>query len=214
MAGKYLRHCRLGSAARGILLIFLVLAVVWTVGLMRFASGVSTAAEPASATTDAIVVLTGGRGRMEAGFDLLSDGRAYNLFISGVFPGTSTRKLQEMFQKKTTYLEDDQIDVGAAINTAGNAAETADWMRSRGFTSLTLVTSWYHMPRSLLEFRHALPEVTLVPYPVFSEHAKPERWWAWPGAAKLVIGEYGKFLLVWLQYKAVQFFWAPPGKKA
>ena len=74
-------------------------------------------------------------------------------------------------------------------------------MVAQGYRSLRLVTSGYHLPRSLLEFRHAMPDVTLIPHPVFSESVKQERWWAWPGTANLIVGEFNKYLLAWLTHK-------------
>jgi uncharacterized SAM-binding protein YcdF (DUF218 family) len=75
-------------------------------------------------------------------------------------------------------------------------------MREEGFSSLTLVTATYHMPRSLAEFHHALPEARIVPYPVFPENFKRDAWWRWPGSAALVLAEYHKFALtrlrIWL----------------
>ena len=68
-------------------------------------------------------------------------------------------------------------------------------MRQEGFHSLRLVTASYHMPRSLLEFSRAMPEVHIIPHPVFPERVKQERWWAWPGTASLIVAEYQKYLL-------------------
>ena len=84
-----------------------------------------------------------------------------------------------------------------ADNTVGNARETARWMRQQGFRSLRLVTAWYHMPRSLLELERAMPEIEIIPHPVFAHHVDPERWWSWHGAPLLVFGEYDKFLASW-----------------
>ena len=81
-----------------------------------------------------------------------------------------------------------------ADNTLGNAQETARWMHSQGFRSLRLVTAWYHMPRSLLEFGRAMPEIDIVAHPVFPEQVKSEHWWAWRGTAMLLISEYAKYL--------------------
>ena len=102
-------------------------------------------------------------------------------------------------QRDPQYLAS-RVDIGTAVDTIGNARETAEWMARQGFTSLRLVTAGYHMPRSLLEFRHALPDATLIPHPVFPEHVKQEDWWAWPGTASLIVGEYSKFLLAWLRH--------------
>ena len=89
-----------------------------------------------------------------------------------------------------------RIDIGhAADNTAGNAAETAAWAENNGIQSLRIVTSVYHLPRSLLEFRQAMPDVKLVPHPVFADHVKRDEWWLWPGTARLIVGEYIKYLL-------------------
>src|SRR3546814_14678895 len=57
-----------------------------------------------------------------------------------------------------------------ADNTRGNAVETAAWMKDQDFTSLRLVTATYHMPRSLLEFRRPMPDIEIVPHPVFTQH--------------------------------------------
>ena len=70
-------------------------------------------------------------------------------------------------------------------------------MRDNGFRSLRLVTANYHMPRSLLQFRHALPDATIIAHPVFPDHVKQDSWWQWPGTARLIIGEYNKFLVAW-----------------
>ena len=68
-------------------------------------------------------------------------------------------------------------------------------MRQEGFNSLRLVTASYHMPRSLLEFSRVMPEVRIIPHPVFPERVKQERWWASPGTASLIVAEYQKYLL-------------------
>jgi uncharacterized SAM-binding protein YcdF (DUF218 family) len=67
-------------------------------------------------------------------------------------------------------------------------------MEREGFRSLVLVTANYHMRRSLLEFRRALPEARVEPHPVFPEGFRIEAWWRWPGTFALVQGEYHKFL--------------------
>ena len=56
------------------------------------------------------------------------------------------------------------------------------------------------MPRSLLEFRVAMPEVDIVPHPVFPDHVKLDAWWRWPGTAVLIAGEYNKFLVAFAAY--------------
>ena len=82
-----------------------------------------------------------------------------------------------------------------ADDTEGNATETAAWMKTQKFKSLRLVTANYHMPRSLIEFRHAMPDIEIVPHPVFPETFKQDDWWLWPGSAALLAREYSKYLI-------------------
>ncbi|MEO5338157.1 MAG: YdcF family protein [Magnetospirillum sp. WYHS-4] len=194
MAGPVPRRLRSRRAFGRMAVFALVAGGLWTWGLVWFAGLIPGVATDDLQPTDAIVVLTGGSGRLDVGIDLLAEERAKKLFISGVFPGTEVRQLLRTFQRNPHYLEF-RVDVGTAVNTHENATETADWMREQGYTSLRLVTGNYHMPRSLLEFGAALPDAVIVPHPVFPEHVKRD-WWAWPGTAGLVLREYTKYMLV------------------
>ena len=170
------------------------LSGLWLAGLVWFASIIPSGPVDDPAATDAIVVLTGGGGRLSAGLDLLAGGRAKRLFVSGVYRGVDVARLLEVAQRAPADLAC-CVEIGyAADDTAGNAAETAAWARRNGVTSLRVVTASYHMPRSLVEFRRALPGVALVPHPVFSESFKRTEWWAWPGTFALVVSEYNKYL--------------------
>jgi len=149
--------------------------------------------------TDAIVVLTGGRLRLEAGLELLAGGKAKKLFISGVNQRVDRDELLRSLRPVPENTACCIVIGHTADNTFGNARETADWMHEEGYRSLRLVTGWYHMRRSLLEFERAMPRVRIIPHPVFAHHVDPERWWNWHGAPLLVLGEYDKFLasLAW-----------------
>jgi len=70
---------------------------------------------------------------------------------------------------------------------------------------MRLVTAAYHMPRSLLEMHDIMPEVKIVPHPVFPDHVKQDEWWAWPGTAALTASEYNKFLIAWLRLRIKDF---------
>jgi uncharacterized SAM-binding protein YcdF (DUF218 family) len=74
-----------------------------------------------------------------------------------------------------------------------------------------LVTANYHMPRSILEFSRAMPNVTIIPNAVFPVNFKRENWWMWPGSASLVIGEYTKFLLAWIRHRGEWLIGAADG---
>ncbi len=176
------------------------LAAVWVIGLVVFIAEMPESVERPDRHTDAIVVPTGGSERLQEGVRLLIHGLAAKLFVSGVNVDTKLGELVASLpadaEKPPEALVDCCIVIGhAADSTMGNAAETAAWMRSEGFHSLRLVTADYHMARSLLEFRRAMPGVEIVIHPVFPDQVKRSTWWRSPGTASLLIGEYDKYLL-------------------
>lgn len=184
---------RLRRVAAGLAAVLAAGVLLWLCGLAWFvASSLTMAADPRT-TTDAIVVLTGGRSRLEAGLDLLGAGRAQKLFVSGVNPRVDRAALLRVAGRGDGAAE--RIVLGhAADNTLGNARETAEWMQQEGYRSLRLVTSWYHMRRSLLEFERAMPDRVIVPEPVFAVHSETDGWGGWLDVAILAAGEYDKFL--------------------
>ncbi len=170
-------------------------AVVWLAGLVWFATQLPASITNGTQKTDAIVVLTGGRGRVHQGLELLSQKRAKKLFISGVYRGIDVKELLRVSRQSPEELAC-CVSLGyQADDTRGNAAETAAWMRDQNLGSLRLVTSAYHMPRSLLEFRRAMPDITIVPHPVLPEQNQPEGWKRWPGTAGLIVSEFSKYLV-------------------
>lgn len=179
--------------------VVLITVLAWASGLMRFADAIPSAVDDTETRTDAIVVLTGGSERLATGVSLLARGLAQRVFVSGVHPDVDARAMLNAAGGARPELIE-RIETGhGARDTAGNARETAAWLRGHGYRSLRLVTASYHMPRSLLEFARALPEATIVPHPVFPSHVMQRRWWLWPGTAGLIIGEYHKFLWSWLR---------------
>jgi len=191
---KLLRLALLGMAA----------AALWGAGLFLFAGAIpdpgADQRADRSGKTDAIVVLTGGSGRLDEGLRLLARGLADQLFVSGVYRGMDVKRLLAISKNSPAGLES-RIAIGNAVDTIENARETARWAKGSGHKSLRLVTAAYHMPRSLLEFRHAMPGMRLISHPVFPEHVKSESWWRWPGTASLIISEYNKFLVAWVRLK-------------
>ena len=171
-----------------------------TVGFFAFVAAIERAERPAVGRADAIVVLTGGSQRIGDAIDLLANGHGRRLLISGVNERTSREEIARLNPNQQHWI-DCCIDLDyRARNTIGNAIETRRWMRRHGFTSIAVVTSNYHMPRTLVELHHALDEgETVIPYPVVSEGFDIAHWWADPAAARLVGAEYLKFLVAWLR---------------
>jgi uncharacterized SAM-binding protein YcdF (DUF218 family) len=185
-------------AALGTVLV--ILALLWAGGLVLFARTVAAYPPDPPGTTDAIVVLTGGSERLAVALKLLAEHRAQKLFVSGVNHGVDVAAIL-----KANGAEPEEVECCIALgysadNTQGNARETADWVRAQNFTSIRLVTANYHMPRSLLEFRFAMPEIAIVPHPVLPETFKKDDWFLWPGTLSLMISEYHKYLLALIRH--------------
>jgi len=177
----------------------LAVIVAWGVGLTRYANGIPMQASAPVAPADAIVVLTGGSKRMDAGVALLTGGAAPVLFVSGVDHRVDPARVRDLVPDAAGSLDQATIDccivLGyGASDTLGNARETALWARATGRRSLLLVTSNYHMPRARLEFEHALPEVALTAYPVVPVDVRVDAWWRWPGTFGLIAGEWTKYI--------------------
>ncbi|HXQ14624.1 MAG TPA: YdcF family protein [Caulobacteraceae bacterium] len=177
--------------------IFVVL-LVWSSGLLAFAARIdrsTPAADPPVA--DGIVALTGGSGeRIATGLGLLEAGKAKRMLISGVSRHVTRGELQTITgASKPVY--DCCVDLGfQANNTLGNALETADWARRKGYTTLILVTADYHMPRARLELKSALPEAQIIPYPIATTEISAADWWKTGLGAERMILEYTKYLAV------------------
>jgi uncharacterized SAM-binding protein YcdF (DUF218 family) len=172
------------------------LGATWVAGLIWFAT--APPVEDRTEPTDAIVVLTGGSQRLNSGIALLRNGKGHKLFVSGVNHHVD---LEDLLRSSGEDLESASdwasccVVLGhRAVDTLGNAGETAQWIRQQGFHSVRLVTAWYHMRRSLLEFSRAMPGIEIVAHPVFPEQVKHERWWARRGTVVLLVNEYDKYL--------------------
>lgn len=185
----------------------LVVALVWTSGLLAFAARVDRSTPPGDPPdADGVVALTGGSAeRIEAAMQLLEAGKAKRMLISGVSRQVTRAQLQILTgADKPIY--DCCVDLGfRAADTVGNAEETADWARGKGYRTLILVTSDYHMPRAKLELKGAMPEAVLYPYPVSTPELKASHWWASNESLERMTLEYSKYLVVLARVTAQGF---------
>ncbi|MDP6833244.1 MAG: YdcF family protein [Alphaproteobacteria bacterium] len=186
---------------QGIFLAVAAVVLLWLGGFLLFSAQLPRQPVAHANVSDAIVVLTGGQGRLQVGLHLLSAGKGGKLLVSGVKTGISAAELQAN-STATSDLFSCCVDLGyQAHDTWGNAIEAALWIRRHGFQSLHLVTASYHMPRSLLLFQQAMPKVSLQANPVFSERVKLANWWRFPGTMKLLAVEYSKYLVSLLRVR-------------
>ncbi len=175
-----------------------VVALLWLVGLFVFADrvrGLTPAPEPERA--DAIVALTGPSAeRVNAAIRLLEHDKGDRVLISGVNPEVRRRELRAL-TPGSDKLFNCCVDLGfEAENTVGNAQEIAAWAKSHDYKTLIVVTSDYHMPRSLVLIHSVAPGIKLTPYAVETPSLDNSRWWKAAVTARRMTLEYMKYLAV------------------
>ncbi|MTH96458.1 YdcF family protein [Roseibium sp. RKSG952] len=185
--------------------IVIVLGLLLIAGkFFAFANKVAHLQIPKDPRADAIVVLTGGTERVQQAIHLLGEGHAGRLLISGVHPGTTPKQIAYMTKTDMPLLSC-CVDLDrVALNTEGNALETARWMAGNGFSSLILVTSAYHLPRAQTELASVMPGIRMIPYPVYSSELDLKAWYRSPATTRLLIREYSKYTLAGLRVALVR----------
>lgn len=144
---------------------------------------------------DAVVVPTGGDGRLPIALKLFESGVGARLLITGADPGTTTAKLKEAVHGGNRIDCCVDLDFSAA-NTRDNAAVTSEWVRRHDYHRLVIVTANYHMPRCLAEFSAVMPNVKFEPWPTRPNGINVKDWWNNPRTFKTLRREYTKFLVV------------------
>lgn len=173
----------------------LLLATAFLGGFAAFSTHVSRLSTPAvPEEADAIIVLTGGHQRLDAAVDLLKSGKGKRLLISGVNPAARIIDLQ-LATGGDPGLFACCVDIDrAALDTIGNAEESAKWVNSHAYGKVIVVTNNYHMPRSLLELQRMIEGAELMPYPVVNTRLDGGEWLTNSAALRVLFTEYTKYL--------------------
>jgi uncharacterized SAM-binding protein YcdF (DUF218 family) len=177
---------------KGILSMLVILLVALAVLFVDFAYK-TFSVRPSDRKTDAIVVLAGGRGRIEEGIRLYRDKQGGWLFLIGVDP--LVRK-GDLFRDRNSAGEGDKVILEkVSRNTLENALYARDIIVSKEIGSISLITSRYHMKRAILIFRSLLPrEIAIYPHPVDSRNLQ-EKWWKHGSSFRLLFSEFYKYCL-------------------
>lgn len=142
---------------------------------------------------DAVVVLAGGKGRVEEGVRLYRTGKGERLFLIGVDP--AVRK-SDLFVERPLERSGEEVYLEkASRNTLENAIFAREMLLKHNVRSILLLTSRYHMKRSLLIFRNILPkDIAIYPYPVTVKNTS-DSWWSHGGSLRLLFSEFYKYCL-------------------
>ncbi len=175
---------------------FLVLAAIGVAiyigGFLHFTRQLTASIATDTITGDGIIVLTGAPDRIAVGLDLLKHGRGERLLITGVFEATTREDIIAVVNGDAELFSC-CVDIDReALDTIGNAVQARIWSEQNDFQRLVVVTSSYHMPRSIMEFERAMQGYDLVAYPVpvSGDHV----WWRNPQAGRVYFSEYAKYV--------------------
>jgi uncharacterized SAM-binding protein YcdF (DUF218 family) len=167
-----------------------LLLLIYALGFALFA--VTLGHSAGGEKTDAIVVLTGGAGRIERGIAVMKRGEAKRMLVAGADPSVTRDDIVHRLNGDAQLVRC-CVDLGSeSVDTRSNAEEALRWIDKHGYRSVRLITSDWHMHRAAYEFRNQLGRrIALVP------DALPTR----PRFVTL-FGEYNKYVLrrlsVWL----------------
>ena len=141
-------------------LISLIL-LAWLGGFVWFAIALPRPVE--GGRSDAVVVLTGGIGRINRGLEALDKGWARRMLVSGVYREVKPGEFQAEYDVSRRTMAC-CITLGfQSVDTRSNARETADWIAANRFRSVRLVTTDWHMRRAVMELSAQVPgDVTLI----------------------------------------------------
>jgi len=180
------------SIVKGLVSLLVIILVALAVLFVDFAYKTFSVRQR-EVKTDAIVVLTGGRGRLEEGLRLYRENKTRWLFFIGVDPVVRKSDLL-----KGEYGARDGADIvleKVSRNTLENALYARELVAQKEINSIKLITSRYHMKRATLIFRNVLPkDVAIYPHPVDSKNLK-EEWWNHGSSFRLLFTEFYKYCL-------------------
>lgn len=135
-------------------------ALAYAFGFLYFA--VTLPGPIARAETDAVLVPTGGPGRIARGLEVLRSGEAKRMFVSGVDPEVKPGEFASEFDVRAREMRCCVTLGYLAVDTRSNAGEAAQWMVSNDVRTVRLVTTDWHMRRAAAELRHSIPETVAV----------------------------------------------------
>ncbi|MCE2993887.1 MAG: YdcF family protein [Candidatus Jidaibacter sp.] len=199
-------------SSKRVVKLWILITVSWLCGFFIFHSKIPDSYEYSNQKTDAVIVLTGAKGRIDEGIKAFFKYDAKKLLISGAGGGiTKDLIMRKMSKINPTYQYSDKVIVlgNIATSTFTNALETRIFLDLNHLDSYRLVTSSYHYPRTKYIFEHVVPDKTLVMHPLFTPAFRKTESFTRFASLKLTVTEYNKMIfamfMVFSEYLDVEW---------
>ena len=141
-----------------------------------------------------IAILTGGKGRIAKGINLFKASPNSLLLISGVDKNISTNEVipEELLKNKKVFLDRE------SETTLDNAEQIINWAYNNNLVNVSIITSDYHMPRSILILEKKTTNINFYADPVKTELQEIENLFNNFKLLVFLLEEYLKFLFCYL----------------
>ena len=158
-----------------------------------------------------VVILTGGTNRIKEGFEVIYklDKKSItnlNVLVSGTGKGFSKLSLQEKLNPGFDLrLIECCVELDSVSqNTYSNAIETSKWVSKNNIEEILLITSNYHIPRSILEFQNKMPNLKILYYPIIPKKHQINKWLKSFETFSLIFIEYCKYIIANVRIKTLR----------
>ena len=176
--------------------LFLILLVCWVIGFVFFSLYALQFKYVPQVPVQAVVALTGGSERIETAVRILQKNNLGYLLISGVNKSVGLEDLSNKIEPE--FLP--KVTLGYfAENTRQNARELIQWAKLKKLDSILLVTSFYHIPRSILEIKFLDTSLNVIPYPVFPKNITDSKILIHTRSMWLLFVEYHKYMIAFVR---------------
>tara|TARA_Y100000991_G_scaffold405_1_gene294 strand:+ start:977 stop:1591 length:615 start_codon:yes stop_codon:yes gene_type:complete len=155
-----------------------------------------------------IVILTGGTNRIKDGLNIInhfdkSKRTKFKILVSGTGKGFSKNSLIKQigpnFNPK--LIECCIFLDSVSKNTLTNAIETSKWANRNDLKEFILITSNYHMPRAILEFKNVMPNHKIYTFAITPRKHNIKEWMSSYETFSLIFKEFCKYIVSNLRIK-------------
>ena len=129
-----------------LLFIILLLVILLGIGFIKFFLSIKNYKNEENINIQGIAVLTGGKGRIAEGVKIFRENPESYLLISGV---DKSIEIEEIIP--VDFLKSPKVFIDKnSETTLENAKEIIEWSYRNKIKNISIITSDYHMPRSML----------------------------------------------------------------